>query len=660
MESHMKQLQLKDFLQYQFLSNLTVSPDGAHRAMIVSICDEPNNTYKNHIYVDDQKYTQQGNEQHLLWDDDNTLLYASLHEDQDKQAIERGEERTVFYRMSIHGGEGQRAFTIPFHVISIKQVTKGEYILLVDYSLDYSKMYQMNEAQKQELCAQKKDMEDYEVIDELPFYRNGQGYTNNHRNTLFYYHEKTKKLVRISRRLYHVESFDIDGRTVYYSGSTFQTKSSLTHSIYTYDLDTRQRKEVLKEDVFGIRDIVVWDHRLLVMATDYAHYGLNQNSEFYWLDESHHSLQLMAHYDQALGSSVGSDCRYGQGAYQVIGDRFYFITTILNSSHIYALDLDGTITPIYTQEGSVDCIAIQQDAIVFIGLQNGRLQEVYACDRQGKQVCQLSQYNEWVFEEKDIRPYYPIEFTRNGQVLYGWVLTPRDYDPNRRYPGILDIHGGPKTVYGPVFYHEMQVWANLGYFVFFMNPTGSDGRGNNFMDIRGQYGTDDYEDLMAFTDTVLKTFDSLDPNRLGVTGGSYGGFMTNWIIGHTHRFKVAASQRSIANWTSFVNTSDIGENFALDQVQASLWTNVEKLWWHSPIKYMDQCTTPTLFIHANEDYRCPYSEGLQMVSSLMQRGVEARLVMFKQENHELSRSGKPKHRIKRLEEITQWMESHLK
>ena len=96
------------------------------------------------------------------------------------------------------------------------------------------------------------------------------------------------------------------------------------------------------------------------------------------------------------------------------------------------------------------------------------------------------------------------------------------------------------------------------------------------------------------------------------------------------------------------------------QVQASLWTNVEKLWWHSPIKYMDQCTTPTLFIHANEDYRCPYSEGLQMVSSLMQRGVEARLVMFKQENHELSRSGKPKHRIKRLEEITQWMESHLK
>lgn len=239
-------------------------------------------------------------------------------------------------------------------------------------------------------------------------------------------------------------------------------------------------------------------------------------------------------------------------------------------------------------------------------------------------------------------------------------MKPVGYEEGKQYPAILDIHGGPRTVYGTVFYHEMQVWANQGYFVFFINPRGSDGRGNGFADINGKYGTIDYEDLMKFTDVVLERYPAIDQQRVGVTGGSYGGFMTNWIIGHTNRFKAAASQRSIANWISFAHTSDIGEFFTKDQQQADTWESVEELWWHSPLKYANQVTTPTLFIHSNEDYRCPYSEGLQMYSALVEHGVEARLCMFKGENHELSRSGKPRHRVKRLEEITNWMQQHLK
>ena len=131
------------------------------------------------------------------------------------------------------------------------------------------------------------------------------------------------------------------------------------------------------------------------------------------------------------------------------------------------------------------------------------------------------------------------------------MLLPKDFDPQKTYPGILDIHGGPKTVYGEVFYHEMQVWANLGYFVFFCNPRGGDGRGNEFADLRGKYGTIDYRDLMAFTDQVLAAYPQLEETRLFVTGGSYGGFMTNWIEGHTHRFRAAAtSGPSPTGWAS--------------------------------------------------------------------------------------------------------------
>jgi len=178
------------------------------------------------------------------------------------------------------------------------------------------------------------------------------------------------------------------------------------------------------------------------------------------------------------------------------------------------------------------------------------------------------------------------------------------------------------------------------------------------MDICGKYGTVDYDDLMAFCDTALEAYPEMDKANFFETGGSYGGFMTNWIIGHTDRFRACASQRSISNWTSFCGVSDIGYDFGEDQNAADIWTNHDKLWWHSPLKYADMVKTPTLFIHSFEDYRCPIDQGYQMYSALVRNGAEARLVCFKGENHELSRSGKPKHRLKRLSEITEWFETH--
>ena len=136
--------------------------------------------------------------------------------------------------------------------------------------------------------------------------------------------------------------------------------------------------------------------------------------------------------------------------------------------------------------------------------------------------------------------------------------------------------------------------------------------------------------------------------------------MANWIIGHTDRFVCAATQRSISNWISFWGVSDIGPRFAEDQAGADIFTGMEKLWQHSPLKYAGNVTTPTLFIHSDADYRCPIEQGLQLYTALVQRGVPARLCWFKGENHELSRSGKPKHRLRRLTEITNWMEKYTR
>ncbi|MBE6108742.1 MAG: S9 family peptidase, partial [Erysipelotrichaceae bacterium] len=212
---------------------------------------------------------------------------------------------------------------------------------------------------------------------------------------------------------------------------------------------------------------------------------------------------------------------------------------------------------------------------------------------------------------------------------------------------------------GEVFYHEMQHWASLGYFVMFCNPRGSDGKGNAFADLRKSWGTIDYEDIMDFVDEVLKNYPSIDSERLGVTGGSYGGYMTNWIIGHTNRFKAAATQRSISNWITEVCASDYGIDFPIEQEYDDIYNCHDELWDMSPLKYANEAVTPTLFIQSTEDYRCPIPEAIQLYTVLKCRGVESRLVAFKGENHDLSRTGKPLHRIRRLKEITDWMTSHL-
>ena len=271
------------------------------------------------------------------------------------------------------------------------------------------------------------------------------------------------------------------------------------------------------------------------------------------------------------------------------------------------------------------------------------------------------------FNSQNLSTVKPLPLTITSrfdrEAVNGYVLLPPDFRQEARasYPLILDIHGGPKTVYGSTYYHEMQVWANLGFVVCCTNPHGSDGRGNKFADIRRAYGQQDYDDLMDFLDAVLKTYPQIDSKRLGVTGGSYGGFMTNWIITHTKRFQAACTQRSISNWLSFCGTSDIGYLFATDQNKVKDFSleDQKTLWEHSPLHYINNAVTPTLIIHSDADYRCPYEQGMQLHTALTALGVPNKLCVFHEENHELSRSGRIKAREQRLNLITHWFLQYL-
>ncbi|MEW6045250.1 MAG: S9 family peptidase [Bacillota bacterium] len=276
------------------------------------------------------------------------------------------------------------------------------------------------------------------------------------------------------------------------------------------------------------------------------------------------------------------------------------------------------------------------------------------------EVRRLSRTNEALLEQLELSKPEGFQFESDGLALDGWVMRPAKFEPGRRYPTILQIHGGPMAMYGYAFFFEFQLLASHGYAVIYTNPRGSQGYGQSFCAaIRGDWGNKDFQDVMALVDEAVRRYDFIDPERLGVAGGSYGGFMTNWVIGHTARFKAAVTMRSVANEYSFFGTSDIGYHDLYD-FKVPPWENPEAYLKMSPLHYAGRIRTPTLVIHSEMDLRCPIEQAEQLYVALKAQRVPVEFVRFAGESHGLSRGGKPWHRVFRLDRILDWFERYLK
>lgn len=500
---------------------------------------------------------------------------------------------------------------------------------------------------------------DYQVLNELPYYFNGQGYINKLRDRFYVWdlaEEKLTELFKGDPNFTVMETF-VAKEKVYVVGVSYQTRRPSDGAVYEVDPSTGEAKFLLPAGKVEVSAFFALKGQVYCFANTHKKTGLNENPEFYRLTEN--GLELAANFDNSGQSAIAGDCGViGGNAFDVYGDKFYFVTTIVDHDEIYVFD-GQEVKPFFATDGIIKGFRLTGEGEFFLEAAfANQLLEFYQV--KNGQVEKLSSYNDQALAGKYVAKVNEVEYESvEDGIQHGWVLLPKDYQAGKKYPAILDVHGGPRATYSKAFFHEMQVWASAGYFVFFCNIHGSNGQGNQYGDLRGRYGTVDYEDLMKFTDAVLAAYPDIDQTRLGITGGSYGGFMTNWVIGHTDRFKAAASQRSISNWLSFEHMSDIAPEFCVDQVGASEDDNPEKVWLHSPLKYVKNVKTPTLFLNSDEDYRCPVDEGMQMFHALLSHGVESRMVVFHGENHELSRSGRPKNRLSRLNEIQNWFDGHL-
>jgi dipeptidyl aminopeptidase/acylaminoacyl peptidase len=343
------------------------------------------------------------------------------------------------------------------------------------------------------------------------------------------------------------------------------------------------------------------------------------------------------------------------------------------ATHVYSAPADGSGEPRPLTSGAIHIYSFSTDhatralalAISTPTIPGDIFTQALATGATGVapangQPRRLTEVNAALLAEVEVAEPEEFTFTGvDGWELQGWVMRPPQADREQPLPAILEVHGGPAAMYGSSFFLEFQLLAAQGYAVVYVNPRGSTGYGRVFSGaVINDWGGKDFADIMAGLDAAIAR-GGIDPHRLGIAGGSYGGFMTNWALGHTDRFKAGVTMRCVANMATMFGVSDIGWSLTIDELSATPWDDLDRLMRFSPISYVKDIHTPLLILHSDNDLRCPLEQSQQVYTALKFRGETTRMVIFEGQSHDLSRTGHPRSRVRRLNEIVGWFEQYI-
>jgi dipeptidyl aminopeptidase/acylaminoacyl peptidase len=365
------------------------------------------------------------------------------------------------------------------------------------------------------------------------------------------------------------------------------------------------------------------------------------------------SVLVSPHFDQLVLDMTWADD----------GKGIYFSSAVKGESHLFHIDVaDGAIHAMTSGARSVHSFAVHEPSgkLVYLANDFEHLDDLYVRDIAGGPERQLTHLNAELWNRLSLAKVERVPYTAaDGLAVDGFLVKPIGWEPGKKYPMILSIHGGPAGMYGVEWEQEFQVYAARGWAVFYCNPRGSAGYGRKFQRaIALEWGGKAYTDIMTGLDTVLKSNPWIDRDRLGITGGSYGGFMTNWIISHTHMFRAAVTLRSLSNFISDDGTRDGAYGHEKD-FGGDLFHNFDLYWKYSPLRYAVYVKTPTLVIHADNDQRVPLEQGEQWFRALQHFGVTSEFVIFPRENHNLTRNGEPQHLVESLQWQCYWFDRFL-
>jgi dipeptidyl aminopeptidase/acylaminoacyl peptidase len=345
------------------------------------------------------------------------------------------------------------------------------------------------------------------------------------------------------------------------------------------------------------------------------------------------------------------------------GKSIFFETGVKGEVQLFRVDVTSKlVTPVTSGSRAVRGVDFNfgTRTIAYLANDFKHLDNLHVAGLDGKNERRLTNLNEALWKQIQFADVERFTYkSADDWDIDGFFVKPIGWQSGKKYPLIVSIHGGPAGQYGVDWYHEFQVYAAKGYAVLFTNPRGSTGYGQKFeRGIAGEWGGKDYLDVMNGLDAALKKYPWIDPDRMGVTGGSYGGYLTNWIVSHTDRFKAAVTLRSLSNFISDDGTRDGAYGHTPD-FGGDIFQKYEMYWDRSPLKYAQNVKTPTLILHSDNDLRVPIEQGEQWFRALKHFGVTTEIVFFPRENHNLTRTGEPKHLVESLNWQLYWFDRFL-
>ncbi|WP_313893060.1 S9 family peptidase [Psychrobacillus sp.] len=655
-----RKLEAADLFKLHSVASPVIAPNGKEAVFIRTQMDEKDNTYYAYLYhvnLDTEVITQWTHKKERVssaqWSKDGKYIAF----------LSNREEKNQLFILPTSGGEAKKLTELENGVSSFLWSPCGENIWF-SASLKEGKAW-TDKPEKEE----KKQPEAY-VVDKMKYHADGVGLLpKDMYKQIGWIDLATEQLTQFTEGnyQYNLQTISHDGKKLVVGVNRDENQDfSFRQPLLLVDIATKEETIIKNEEgYFGGAAFSANDQYIAFVGMTQMFKNATQAELFVYEVGSGISQVLTEGMDAPVGDYSVADFQQGAAAPDVVwtdANHLYFQVSTMGDVRLYFATLEGELYPAtvenehvygYDVDASGTFALVTASNPIFPG-------ELFKQNLATGERTALTNFNESFINEVEIvEPEAIVYQGANEWDVHGWLMKPVGYVEGEKYPLIVEIHGGPHAMYGNTFFHELQLLAAGGYGVLYVNPRGSHGYSQTFVDaVRGDYGGGDYKDIMAGLDLVLKENNWIDETRLGVTGGSYGGFMTNWIVGHTNRFKAAVTQRSISNWISFYGVSDIGYYFSEWQIGTDM-TDIDKLWNHSPLKYAANVETPLLILHSENDYRCPIEQAQQLYITLKGMGKETSFVRFPQADHNLSRTGLPNLRLTRLEQITSWFEKYI-